>query len=131
MKKSAVFIIVAVITIIVISLIGWQYFKPTKIVSQPALVGQASYLCQNGKTVEAKYYQGSAVSVKPSEMPVPNGQVELELSDGRQLTLPQTISASGIRYANADESLVFWSKGNTAFITESGGQQTYSDCVAQ
>jgi hypothetical protein len=54
--------------------------------------------------------------------------VILQLSDGRNLTVPQTLSASGIRYANTDESFIFWSKGITAF-TEENGQQTYTDCV--
>jgi len=54
--------------------------------------------------------------------------VFIELSDGRSLTVPQTLSASGIRYANADESFIFWSKGITAF-TEENGQQTYTNCL--
>lgn len=36
------------------------------------------------------------------------------------MTLPQTVSASGARYANADESIVFWNKGNDLFITQNG-----------
>ena len=40
----------------------------------------------------------------------------------------QTVSASGARYANADQSFVFWNKGQTAFIEENG-KQTYSGCV--
>jgi len=40
------------------------------------------------------------------------------------------MSGSGIRYANADETLVFWSKGNTAFITEGkDAAPTFTDCV--
>jgi membrane-bound inhibitor of C-type lysozyme len=39
-------------------------------------------------------------------MPVLLGSVEIILSDGRNFNLPQTISASGIRYANDDESLI-------------------------
>jgi hypothetical protein len=39
-------------------------------------------------------------------------KVELMLSDGRSLSLPQVMSASGARYANKDESFVFWNKGN-------------------
>src|SRR5581483_12293852 len=35
--------------------------------------------------------------------------------------------ASGARYANADESFIFWNKGTTAFITENG-QTTYANC---
>jgi membrane-bound inhibitor of C-type lysozyme len=42
------------------------------------------------------------------------------------------LSGSGARYANKDESFVFWNKGDTAFITEgASGEETYSDCVAQ
>ncbi|MBV9159354.1 MAG: MliC family protein [Candidatus Kaiserbacteria bacterium] len=48
--------------------------------------------------------------------------------DGREMTLPQTISADGGRYANADESFVFWNKGNTAFVQENG-TTTYDQCV--
>ncbi len=59
----------------------------------------------------------------------PGGRVAISLSDGRKLNLPQTLSGSGIRYANADESFVFWSKGNTAFAEE-GKAMTYAGCVA-
>ncbi len=36
------------------------------------------------------------------------------------MTLPQAMSASGARYANADESIVFWNKGDSVFITQNG-----------
>ncbi len=55
-------------------------------------------------------------------------KVIILLSDGRQLMLPRAISASGARYANADESLVFWNKGDSAFIDENG-TITYQDCM--
>jgi membrane-bound inhibitor of C-type lysozyme len=72
-------------------------------------------VCDGDKTIDAEFYSES---------------VELKLGDGRSLTLPQVISGSGARYANADESFVFWNKGDTAFITEgSDDEQTYSDCV--
>ena len=36
------------------------------------------------------------------------------------------------RYANADESFIFWSKGDTAFIEEGPSQtQTYKGCVGE
>ena len=57
-------------------------------------------------------------------------RVNLILSDGRQMTIPHALSADGARYANADESFVFWNKGNTAFITEQGAT-TYSDCITK
>ncbi len=43
------------------------------------------------------------------------------------MSLPQVLSGSGARYANFDESFVFWNKGDTAFITE-GGKTTFKDC---
>lgn len=55
-------------------------------------------------------------------------KVNLLLSDGRSLSIPRAISASGARYANADESFVFWNKGNGAFIEEKGSV-TYDGCV--
>lgn len=57
-------------------------------------------------------------------------QVKLILSDGRKITLPQTISGSGARYANADETFIFWNKGNGAFIEENEFT-TYKDCLTE
>ncbi|HZP08074.1 MliC family protein [Methyloceanibacter sp.] len=82
-----------------------------------APVASATFTCKGGKTIAATFYPD---------------KVELKLSDGRSLTLPQAMSASGARYANKDESFVFWNKGDTAFITEgASGQQSYSDCVTK
>ena len=50
-------------------------------------------------------------------------------ADGRCITLPQAPSASGARYASAGDRIVFWNKGNAAFIEEDG-RASYSDCVA-
>jgi membrane-bound inhibitor of C-type lysozyme len=56
--------------------------------------------------------------------------VDLVLSDGRKLSVARAISASGARYANADESFVFWNKGDTAFITEGPDSLfTYTGCL--
>lgn len=79
-------------------------------------VNTATFVCADDKSIVAKFY--------PDD-------VALTLSDGRDLSLPQVISGSGARYANADESIVFWNKGNTAFVTEgSDDNMTYKDCVA-
>ena len=78
---------------------------------------RASFHCDDGKSIVA-VFENSAPS-----------RVELKLSDGRHMALPQALSASGARYANADESVVFWNKGNTAFIEERG-RTTYTGCVA-
>ena len=77
----------------------------------------------------ADYFDGSS-RVASDGRPVPGGRVTLSLSDGRRYDLPQTLAASGTRYANPSGSFVFWSKGDTAFVQE-GAAQTYAGCVAQ
>ena len=83
----------------------------------PAAVNTVRYSCAQGKTLVAEYFDG-ATRTAPNGMPMPGGHVILTLADGKRLNLPQTMSGSGIRYANADESFVFWSKGDTAFVEE-------------
>ncbi|TSC68430.1 MAG: Protein of unknown function DUF2091, periplasmic [Parcubacteria group bacterium Gr01-1014_56] len=102
-------------------LAGWWVYG-NKITTTPApaddtvgSIGRAAFACNLGKSVGTVFY---------------NGSVALTLSDGRTQTLPQVEAASGIRYANADQSLIFWGKGNTAFITEGAEQtQTYTGCI--
>lgn len=53
--------------------------------------------------------------------------VELHLSDGRKIYLPQTISGSGIRYEK--DGIVFVSKGDNAFLEEDG-KKTFDNCIA-
>jgi membrane-bound inhibitor of C-type lysozyme len=78
-------------------------------------VASATFKCKDGKSVEATFYADS---------------VDLKLSDGRSMKVPQAMSASGARYANKDETFVFWNKGDTAFVTEGKDEaMTYSDCV--
>jgi membrane-bound inhibitor of C-type lysozyme len=97
----------------------------------PAPVNTVKYSCAQGKSLTAEYFDGVARTA-PNGMPIPGGRVVLTLADGKQLDLPQTLSGSGIRYANADESFVFWSKGDTAFVEEGPKQtQTYSGCVGK
>lgn len=76
----------------------------------------ALFTCDDGKSISATFYPGD------------DKFVDLVLSDGRKMSVPHAISASGARYANADESFVFWNKGNTAFVTENG-TTTFSGCV--
>lgn len=81
----------------------------------PAPVADVTFACDAKKTMEGVFF---------------NGKVTLLLSDGRSMSLPQVISGSGARYANADESFVFWNKGDTAFVEE-GKDTTYANCVVK
>lgn len=76
-----------------------------------------NYMCEGGSSIVANYNNT-------------DDNVALVLSDGREMTLPLAVSASGARFANEDESVVFWNKGNGAFLEE-GGVTTFEDCVAE
>lgn len=75
------------------------------------------FVCSQNKTIQA-FFQ------------LKTDKVDLVLSDGRKLTIPRALSASGARYANSEESFVFWNKGNTAFIEEQG-VVTYENCLTE
>jgi membrane-bound inhibitor of C-type lysozyme len=93
------------------------------------LAGLAGSAVAQTPTAEAEFKCDDDKSIKAAFYPE---KVDLRLSDGRAVDLPQTMSGSGARYANADETMVFWNKGNTAFITEgSDDKETYSGCVTE
>lgn len=74
------------------------------------------YSCNTKKTLTATYTpQFDSVTVA--------------LSDGRSMTLPKTISADGMRYANSDESFIFWGKGNGALVLEHNQEKSYIGCI--
>lgn len=102
---------------------------PLKAPSPDAPLSTVRYLCQQNKTIVADFYDGKS-SVGPDGRPIPVGRVVVQLSDGRKFSLPQTLSGSGIRYADSSGTFVFWSKGDTAFVEEGSSQAvTYRDCV--
>jgi len=89
-----------------------------------------TYSCDQNKTIDATYYQGiDKPSPSPDLPPTPGGSVYLALSDGRKMTLSQTLSADGTRYANKDESFIFWSKGNGALVLENNQQKSFIGCI--
>ena len=79
-------------------------------------VADSWFRCDGGKSIHAIFYESA---------------VHIALSDGLERFLPQTISASGARYATRDEGLVFWNKGTTAFVTQGDANHpTYQNCVS-
>ncbi|MFA5013045.1 MAG: MliC family protein [Candidatus Paceibacterota bacterium] len=82
--------------------------------NQDNVITSATFDCAGGKTINAVFF---------------SEKVALSLSDGRSMLLLQTLSASGARYSNTDESFVFWNTGDTAFIQERD-KTTYEDCIA-
>jgi len=102
---------------------------PLKAPPPDAPISTVRYQCQQNKTIVADLYDGKS-SVGTDGRPIPGGRAVVQLSDGRKLSLAQTLSGSGVRYADSSESFVFWTKGDTAFVEEGAGQTvTYRDCV--
>ena len=85
------------------------------------------YQCDDAKTIDAVFVSGDHAPT--GDPPRPTGHVTIALSDGRTLTLPQTLSADGVRFANADESFVFWLKGDGALVLEHNQEKSYIGCV--
>ncbi|MGB8815656.1 MAG: MliC family protein [Minisyncoccia bacterium] len=86
----------------------------------PATPKTVTFQCDSSKSIIATFY------------PTDDKFVDLKLSDERNMSVPHAVSASGARYAKADESFVFWNKGDTAFITEgTSSTETYSNCVGE
>ncbi len=115
--------------LVVIAIAVLRMYAPKAL--PPAPIATASYYCNGGKTISAAYYKGApAPAPAPGQPPTPTGSVALTLSDGRAMTLAQTISADGARYANAGDAFVFWSRGNGALVLEDGQEKSYTGCVA-
>lgn len=109
-NKTLTISIIILLVLIAAAVFSWQYwFSGEKMV-------KASFDCDGGKLITAVFYPNN------------DTRVDLQLSDGRALSVPKAVSASGARYATSDEKFVFWNKGDTAFITENG-QNTYNNCV--
>jgi membrane-bound inhibitor of C-type lysozyme len=85
--------------------------------SPDTAIAHVKFTCTGDKWIDATFFPE---------------KVDLTLSDGRTMSVPQAMSASGARYANADESFVFWNKGDTAFVTEGtdpNAAPTFADCT--
>jgi membrane-bound inhibitor of C-type lysozyme len=115
--------------VIVLALIAISLYSSGKHASRK-LITTAVYSCDNDKAITASYFDGDpAPEVGPGEMPRPTGSVDVRIGDEATATLKQTISADGARYATADESLVFWNKGNEALIMRNNSMDLdYRNC---
>ncbi len=80
-----------------------------------AVLNDVVFMCDGGKSIHATFY-AQGVHIAPA--------------GAEDQFLLQTISASGARYATADEQLVFWNKGDIAFIERNGKiDEGLSSCV--
>jgi membrane-bound inhibitor of C-type lysozyme len=133
-------IILAIIIFIALIFGSWIVLTSSRQKAQapsaPKPTATATYACNDNKSITAEFYKASSTPpAVPGEPPTPGGSVHLKLSDGRTMTLAQTISADGARYSNGDpniegsETFVFWSKGNGAIVLENNEQKSYTNCI--
>jgi membrane-bound inhibitor of C-type lysozyme len=83
-----------------------------------------TYHCENGAQIVARYYSLSDKSLD---------FVKVWLPDGKEYTLPQVLSGSGVRYSD-DRELVWWTKGASAFAEmrdQNGDWQVMYDKCAE
>jgi putative hemolysin len=114
-KKISIFIVEAILLVIVLYMYQMSQKKAvTEVKTQESgIISAVTFRCGDSKSIGAIFFED---------------RVELALSDKRNMLLMHAISASGARYANSDESFIFWNKGNTAFVEEKG-VVTFKDCV--
>lgn len=112
-KFSQAVAVILFVAVFFVGLILGRKVENKSILGEP--VNSVKFVCAENKLIYVDFYKNF---------------VHLETEAWKSLYLPQTISASGARFANEDESIVFWNKGNTAFITEGDpNNPTYKDCV--
>ncbi len=110
MRRNTILVFIIVIILTVVAFFISQR-DDIKIIIDPVIEPNeivAIFVCDYNINVSAvfkKSLQGNSVDLN-----INNGE--------RKITLSQTISASGARYINPDETLIFWNKGDTAFIQE-------------
>lgn len=114
--------------ILVMGLIFSTSFSHKPVPKQPITV---SYVCKGGNAITATYTHGENKPAPSPDQPlIPGGHVTLRFSDGEMKMLAETISADGVRYANATESFVFWNKGNTVMVLENDQEKSFTGCIA-
>ena len=94
-----------------------------------------NYACDHAHSITARFtippIPTSDTAHADASAPTPNGSVQVSLDNGPAIPMKQTISADGIRYATAGDSVVFWSKGNTALVMRNNAMDlNYTNCTA-
>jgi membrane-bound inhibitor of C-type lysozyme len=132
-KSFLMYLLVSVILALLILAIGFSLYINQPVSEQtesPVVTGQTTYQCMDGHTVEAVFMtQGPIPESVPGQPPVSNALVSLSLDGATEVLLPHAISADGSRYANADESFVFWSKGNGAMVLQNDKEDIFQNCI--
>lgn len=127
----------AIVILAIVVVLGWLLLRhhaqaPVQQASNASVPSAvAHYACDKGKFIDAAFFDGTTTpAVQPGQPPQPTGTAAVSIDGGATTTLRQTVSADGARYASADESFVFWSKGNQALIMRDNSMDlAYTNCT--
>lgn len=107
--------IVAIVLFVGIFIWGFclgRKYQTETILGKP--INRTVFVCPDGEKIYTDFY---------------DREVYMNLKGFGTLYLRQTISASGARYANKDESIVLWNKGDTVFL-QKDGKTVMDNCEA-
>lgn len=110
-KVISTIVLIIVIIVAISVLVGGN--DATDSQTTPEFSKSVVYICESANAMEVGYG---------------NDLVQVRLSDQRQFTLEEKVSASGDKYATENDSEVFWVKGENAYFEESG-TKSYNNCV--
>ena len=99
----------------------------------PQVINHASYVCDRGHELDVTYLNrrdSATTTPSPDAPPVPTGAISVMFDGTAPVTLNQTLSADGARYASQDESLVVWNKGQGVMILDHDKETTFTGCIA-
>jgi membrane-bound inhibitor of C-type lysozyme len=98
---SRIVIVVAFLAVLCFVFFAGAKYENKTILGEPTV--RAKFVCPDKTVISVDFYT-DFVRIKTPLL----GTIHL----------PRTISGSGARYANNDGSIVFWNKGDSAFITQ-------------
>lgn len=118
--------------LILIGIWLWSYSAKPEWLTNRTLMSTVEYVCDGDKKVSTSFYQGpEAPRPEPGEIPVSNDSVDVAFDNGSKMSLRHVVSASGARFANEDESFVFWTRGYDAFVMKNDEIDTeYENCTS-
>ena len=109
MKKKQIYVIISVVVLVVFVFLAFKGYQISKTKESNA---------PSTSIVSASYSDGQVTIV--ANYDITNKTVTFTYPSLGTVTLPIAISGSGARYANEDESLVFWEHQDELTIIQNG-----------
>ena len=111
MKKKQIYVIISVMVLVVFGILAFKGYQISKEEAKESNTPPSSI-------ISASYSDGKITVV--ANYDISNKTVSFNHPSVGTVALPIAISGSGARYANEDESLVFWEHQDELTITQDG-----------